>query len=116
MATRPDDALPEAIASDLTASDWLDRMTEKLFIELGHQLDRIAKARPTDARARAADARTLLSLQQTLERLAKLERERGAVREKKVAKHDENARAALERRLDKLLAASAAQKPAGKSG
>ncbi|HEY0267524.1 MAG TPA: hypothetical protein VGC16_12285 [Rhizomicrobium sp.] len=95
--------------------DWLDTMVKKLITVLQTQLDEVARAKAEgNARSRAADARTLSSLERTLERLSRLERERAAVKEKKIAKHDDS-RAALERRLDKRLAAGgkkgAARKP-----
>jgi hypothetical protein len=92
-------------------SEWLDEMMTKLQRELARQLERVSKAEPENdnPRDRAADARTLNALERTLERLAKLERERAAVKEKKIAKHDGSARDALERRLDKRLAAGRTQ-------
>jgi hypothetical protein len=93
-------------------SDWLDQMVKKLQAELESQLNRVRDAKPEkdSAKARAEDARTLSALERTLERLAKLERERAMVRETKIQKHDEGARAALERRLDELAAAETARK------
>jgi hypothetical protein len=87
--------------------EWLDEMVKKLFRELEKQLAAVSRSKPAtgDASARAANARTLSSLERTLERLSRLERERASVRERKVVRHDDDARAALERRLDKLLAA-----------
>jgi hypothetical protein len=87
--------------------EWLDMMVKKLITVLEAQLVAVAKADPEagDAKSRAADARTLSALERTLDRLSRLERERAAVREKKVARHDESERQALERRLDKRLAA-----------
>jgi hypothetical protein len=99
-------------------SEWLDTMVKKLITVLQNQLEGVAQAQADakDARARAADARTLSSLERTLERLSRLERERAAVKEKKIAKHDiDNARAALERRLDKRLAATQKGEAARKS-
>ena len=99
-------------------SEWLDEMVKKLQTELQAQLDRVAKASADagagDHQARAADARTLASLERTLERLARLERERAVIRETKIQKHDTGARAALERRLDKLAAAPEPRKSARK--
>jgi hypothetical protein len=97
-------------------SEWLDTMVKKLITVLTDQLESVAQARAgaKDARERAADARTLSSLERTLERLSRLERERAAVREKKIAKHDTDTRAALERRLDKRLAATTKGKAARK--
>jgi hypothetical protein len=107
-----------ARAADADTS-WLDEMMTKLKNELERQLDRVTlvKAGTDDHRERAADARTLEALERTLERLAKLERERTVAKEKKIAKHgaDKNGRAALERRLDKRLAGGAKKDAAGKS-
>jgi hypothetical protein len=92
--------------------EWLDDMVKKLKAELEAQLKRVceggrtkngAPAKSTPA-ARAADARTLAVLERTLERLARMEQARAAVRETKVSQ--EGARDALERRLDKLAAAA----------
>jgi uncharacterized protein YlxW (UPF0749 family) len=98
-------------------SEWLDTMVKKLIAVLQDQLEGVAQAQADakDAQARAADARTLSSLERTLERLSRLERERAAVKEKKIAKHDTDTRAALERRLDKRLAATQKGEAARKS-
>ena len=97
-------------------ADWLDKMVTKLIEVLEQQLTTVADAKATASSpaTRAADARTLASLERTLERLSRLERERAVAREKK--RTDEaDPRAALERRLDQRLAAlpkkSAARKP-----
>ncbi len=96
-------------------TEWLDTMVKRLMTTLEQQLAAIAQAEEGgDARSRAADARTLAALERTLERLSKLERERAAVREKKITPHDGQARTALERRLDKRLAAAAKAGGAGK--
>jgi hypothetical protein len=102
-------------ARDGPDSEWLDDMVKKLKTALEAQLKAIGDAGAADdARARASDARTLASLERTLEKLALLERERAAVREKKVAGHGKGARAALEHRLDKRLAGLAKDGPARK--
>ncbi len=108
MVTAPD------AASD---SEWLDTMVKRLMAELEKQLSTVAGATADDStpQARAADARTLSSLERTLERLSRLERERAMVKEKKIAKHaQDGARAALECRLDKRLAAAAKKGAAAK--
>jgi hypothetical protein len=92
-------------------SDWLDDMVNKLKAELEAQLEQAAmntRKKSTSA-SRAADARTLASLERTLEKLAKMEQARALVRETKINK--QGARDALECRLDKLAAAGP-QKPA----
>ena len=90
-------------------SDWLDEMVNKLKVELEAQLKRasIDPGDKADPAVRAADARTLASLERTLEKLAAMEQARALVRETKVNK--EGARDALERRLDKLAAAGPAK-------
>jgi hypothetical protein len=101
---------------------WLDTMVKKLITVLQAQLDAVSRVGTEgDAGSRAADARTLASLERTLERLSRLEHERAAqkytAREKKIAKHakdGESGRAALERRLDKRLAASGKKGAAGR--
>jgi hypothetical protein len=87
-------------------SEWLDDMVKKLQRELERQLERVAKSGAPDdtAAMRAADARTLATLERTLEKLAAMEQGRALVRETKVSK--EGARDALECRLDKLAAAA----------
>ncbi|HEU4550990.1 MAG TPA: hypothetical protein VFS01_14920 [Rhizomicrobium sp.] len=103
--------------NDGPMSEWLDAMVKKLMTILEAQLQAVeAAGAKGDARGRAADARTLSSLERTLERLARLERERAQVREKKVAEDGKGTgrREALERRLDKRLAAIAEEEPARK--
>jgi len=102
----------------MSDTEWLDIMVTRLQAELQRQLARISDLEnpPNTASERAADARTLVALERTLERLAKLERERAAVKEKKIAKHDGSARAALERRLDKRLDAAKSRGAAAKPG
>ena len=107
MAAAPDAALDP---------EWLDSMVKRLITELEKQLAAVADASKEGSTpvTRAADARTLAALERTLERLSRLERERAVVKEKKIA-HDGQGRAALERRLDKRLAAGGAKGAAGKS-
>ena len=97
-------------------SEWLDLMVKNLKDELQRQLSWVREAElgKTDFKARASDARTLATLETPLERLTRLELQRAAVRERKVAKDAEGARTALERRLDKLLGAGKKTKPARK--
>jgi hypothetical protein len=88
---------------------WLDRMVKRLFLELQRQLSQVETAKPApeieQAGLRAANARTLASLERTLERLTKMEQQRALMRETKVAAAHDGARARLERRLDQLLIA-----------
>ena len=67
-----------------------------------------AKTAIEQANTRAANARTLAGLERTLERLTRLEQQRALARETKVAARDDDALAALERRIDQLAAAACA--------
>jgi hypothetical protein len=98
-------------------SAWLGLMVKNLKDELQRQLARVRDATDgaNDAKARAADARTPAVLGSTLEKLGRLEQQRAQVRESKVAKHEQGARAALECRLDKLVDGGAAPKRSRKS-
>lgn len=85
---------------------WLDTMVKRLFTELSRQLEQIeTSAVPDGAKgeaARAANARTLATLERTLERLNKLEGQRRETREQKIRERHADARQKLERRLDRL--------------
>lgn len=85
---------------------WLDTMVKRLFTELSRQLEQIeTSAVPDGAKgeaARAANARTLATLERTLERLNKLEGQRRETREQKIRERHTDARRKLERRLDRL--------------
>jgi phage terminase large subunit-like protein len=85
-------------AAAVSDSDWLDLMVKNLKDELQRQLARVRDAvdGENNARSRAADARTLAVLGNTLEKLGRLEQQRAQVRETKVRKHEQDARAALE--------------------
>jgi len=91
-------------------SEWLNDMVKRLFKELNRQMCQLEGLKEGSGTAadRAANARTLSSLERTLERLARMEREREALRQKKVARKNDEARDALIRRLDQLLASGAA--------
>ncbi len=104
-------------------SGWVDLMVKNLKDELQRQLVRVRDAWElkdgvpvvNDAKSRAVDARTLAVLGNALERLDRLEQRRAIVRETKVRKHDDDARTALERRLDKLAAAGEPPPDSGES-
>ena len=87
--------------------EWMDDMIRRLLLETGKQLSFVENTKALDVRDQAQHARTLASLERTLERLSRMQSER-ASRERKVAMTDDEARTALERRLDKLLAGGAA--------
>lgn len=89
---------------------WMDEMVKRLFHEIRKQLSQLEVAKAAgdtaeNATRRKANAATLSALERTLERLARLEQRRVFNRETKVIGSDDDARAALERRLDQRLAA-----------
>ena len=100
-------------AADVTPEDidseWMNDMVKRLFRELKRQMCQLENLKEGTSTGpdRAANARTLSSLERTLERLARMERERELLREKKVAKKNDDVRDALIRRLDQLLAHAA---------
>jgi hypothetical protein len=96
--------------------NWMDEIMKRLFHEIRKQLSQLEAAQfssdtAEQAARRAANARSLSSLQKTLERLARLEEKRETVRDMKVINADDNARLELERRLDQCLAARRALLP-----
>lgn len=94
-----------------TPDRWMDEIMERFLLETDKQLKLIEETKARDVSEQASHARTLASLERTLERLARLETQR-ATRERKVVKTDDEARAAFERRLDKLLAGPDAEEVA----
>lgn len=93
---------------------WLDEMVKRVFAELNRQLAQIEASAPPEGIkgevARATNARTLASLERTLERLSKLQMQRAEqshklATERKVQKKHASAREKLEQRLDRLVAA-----------
>ena len=113
-------------------SEWLELLVKNVKDELQRQVARVREAgdpKPPDDKpdekqvnpetnnwqTRVGNARTLAVLTSTLDRLGRLEQQLARVREIKVRKNDDNARTALERRLDKLLDGGAAPKRPRKS-
>jgi hypothetical protein len=88
-------------------SDWMDLMVKRLFAELNRQLCQVESKKDSEMKPgeRTENARVLASLQQTLERLARMEAQRDLVRKGKNVAKDADARKALERKLDQLAAA-----------
>jgi hypothetical protein len=86
-------------------SDWLDDMVKRLFNELDRQMKQVEESRTgqTDATGRAANARTLASLERTLERLSRTERERAVQRTSKALTKDGNRRAEIERKISRII-------------
>jgi phosphoglycerate-specific signal transduction histidine kinase len=94
-------------------SNWIDLMVKRLFSELNRQMCQ-AEAQKADGMMpgdRTENARVLASLQNTMEKLVRMEAQRDARRKGKNVTKDADARKTLERKLNKLASARAAQKP-----
>jgi hypothetical protein len=88
---------------------WMDEMVKRLFHEMKKQLSQLEAAKAASDTAehagrRGANARSLIALERTLERLVALEQRRVLNRDVKVAKSDDDIRAEIERKLDQCLA------------
>lgn len=97
-----------AMKLDDLQSEGIDIMVKRLFAELNRQLCQVESKQDKDmptARERLDNARVLASLQQTLERLTRVEAQRDLYRKGKNVAKDADARKALERKLDQLAAA-----------
>jgi hypothetical protein len=108
---KPDDVKP----------DWMDKMVKRLFSELQKQLARIEATKPDDndtkcASVRAANVRTLSSIEQTLERLARLEQQRVAKRQTKMVVRKDELRASIQHKIDILLKHQEADRTAEETG
>ena len=88
-------------------SDWMDLMVKRLFSELNRQLCQVESKKDEQMKPgdRMENARVLASLQQTLEKLARMEAKRDLVRKGKNVAKDADARKTLERKLSKLALA-----------
>ena len=96
---------------------WLDNMVKRLFKELNKQLARIEATKPDDndpkkASVRVHNIRALSSIEQTLERLARLEQQRVASRKVRSLARDEDLRTKIEHRIARIVAARRAEDPA----
>lgn len=87
---------------------WIDNVVHELFHALKRQLVRFKKAErragADRTKAFAPNARALVSMEQALERLLQLEKEREQARKTWREENVVDARAALEARLDERLA------------
>jgi hypothetical protein len=109
---RADDAAMSAAMKDVRPNDidpkWMDEMVKRLFNELRKQLSRIEATKPEDndtknASVRVANVRALDTIERTLERLARMEKQRVESRESKQAQRNDAIRAELHRRINNLL-------------
>ncbi len=91
-------------------SDWMDQMANRLFVELKRELSQLENSKPrtehdkADASVRALNARTLDSLQRTLERLNRMEAQRAARRAASGTLKPSEARARLRSRIVEIVA------------
>ena len=91
-------------------SDWMDEMVNRLFSELKRELSQLENSKPKtahekqDATVRATNARTLDSLQRTLERLNRMEADRATRSAAKGSISGAEARKRLEPRILEIVA------------
>lgn len=85
---------------------WIDHVVHELFHALKRQLSRFKaiERRAGAAKSPTAMARALVSMEQTLERLVRLEKEREQARKTWRDENVDDVRAALEAKLDARLA------------
>ncbi len=95
---------------------WKDEFVESLLRELRRQLQQLQNAAPTaesdQAGIRALNVATLARIERSLDRLTKMHEARALKRDLTMAAKNDDARAALERRLDELLEAGRARRSA----
>jgi hypothetical protein len=95
--------------------DWLDNMVRRLFLEIENQLKHVEKSdAPQNAGDEERHARTLASLERTLERLTQLEKQRSVVRQAQKMKGTD-VKAELQRRVAQAIARENAERNFGKS-
>ena len=103
MRARPPEEIDE---------EWKDDIVNRLLRELKRQLSQLENTKPTTGidqhNIRNANMSTLAAIERTLERMLRIEQQRELARETRMTLVNDGARAALERRLDQLLAATQA--------
>lgn len=91
---------------------WKDEFVDSLLRELRRQLQQLENTQATthaeDAGIRAQNVQAIARIERSLDRLLKIQEDRALKRDLKVATNNDDARAALERRLDQLLEAARA--------
>ena len=110
MPMAPDRA-PEEIRARAPIDDrWKEEFVESLLRELRRQLQQLQNAAPTaetdQAGIRAQNVATLARIERSLERLTKMQEAQILKRDISTAAKNDDAHAALERRLDELLNAA----------
>ena len=91
---------------------WKDDIVNRLLLQLKRQLCQLENTKPTteidQANIRIVNVRAIASMERTLNRLIQQDEQRALKRETKVAARNDDALAALERRIDQLAAAAGA--------
>lgn len=94
--------------------DWLDNMVRRLFLQLENQLAHVEKsAAPENTGDEERNARTLASLERTLERLTQLEKQRSVVRQAQKMKGTD-VKAALQLRVAQAIEREKSERNLGK--
>ena len=116
-------SLAELRAQGVTPQDidpeWMNQMTNRLFAELKRELSQLENSKPRaeydqkDASVRALNARTLDSLQRTLERLTRMEAQRADRRSRYPEISAEEARDKLEPHILEIVARIRARRNSG---
>jgi hypothetical protein len=86
-------------------SDEMDNVIMRIFVELRRQLSMLedTKSDQLESPDRERNARILSHFERTMERLVKLEAERGAARKSKVKNADGNVRKAVRDKIDRII-------------
>jgi hypothetical protein len=91
---------------------WKDDIVNRLLLQLKRQLCQLENTKPTteidQANIRIVNVRAIASMTRTLNQLIQQDEQRALKRETKVAAKNDDALAALERRIDQLAAAAGA--------
>ena len=99
-------------APEVIDEAWKDDIVQRLLRELKRQLCQLENTKPTpeidQANIRIVNVRAITAMERTLDRLLRMDEQRELKRETKVAAKNDNALAALERRIDQLAAAARA--------
>jgi len=117
MPMAPDRAPEQSRVRAPIDTKWKEEFVESLLRELRRQLQQLQNAAPTaepdQAGIRAQNVATLARIERSLERLTKMQEAQILKRDISTAAQNDDARAALERRLDELLIAARTKIGAG---
>jgi len=117
MPMAPDRAPEQSRVRAPIDTKWKEEFVESLLRELRRQLQQLQNAAPTaepdQAGIRAQNVATLARIERSLDRLTKMHEAQTLKRDLTMAAKDDDAHAALERRLDELLVAARTKSVAG---